>query len=295
MRLGWFRKSRRAPAEPGSAPERRSLEWLLDLVVCPNCRSKLQHRGEALRCDVCLRTYRLLGGVPVLRDGEVTVMPADHVSNALNEDVAAWLDGMQGPTLNLGAGATDRLIRNCVQLEYSIFRTTDVVGDAHRLPFPDGLFEAIVTFNTFEHLRDPATAARELYRVMKPGGRLMLQTAYLQPLHEEPHHYFPVTEWGLRQWFDGFQIDRLFVPENMNPSLALAWLASEILHHTGVTLGRDVSERLAGVTLGEWRALWNDKEARQGSVLWQSMMKLPQETQSRFSAGFQLEATKPET
>lgn len=220
-------------------------------------------------------------------------MPADHVSNALHEHVAAWLEGMDGPTLNLGAGATDRVIPNCVQLEYSVFRTTDVVGDAHSLPFPDGLFEAAVTFNTFEHLRDPALAARELLRVLKPGGRLMLQTAYLQPLHEEPHHYYNVTEWGLRQWFDGFQIDRLFVPENMNPSLALAWLSTEILHHTGSTLGWDVSEMLARVTLGEWRALWSDREARETSALWQTMMKLPQETQKRFSGGFQLEATKP--
>ncbi len=221
-------------------------------------------------------------------------MPPDHVSNALNEGVAAWLEAMDGPTLNLGAGATDRWIPSCVQLEYSVFRTTDVVGDAHRLPFPDGLFEAAITFNTFEHLRDPASAARELYRVLKPGGRLLLQTAYLQPLHEEPHHYFGATEWGLRQWFDGFQIDKLLVPENMNPSLALAWLASEILHHTGSTLGWDVSDRLARVTLGEWRELWTTKEARDSSPLFQTMMRLPQEAQARFAGGFQLEATKPD-
>lgn len=222
-------------------------------------------------------------------------MPPDHVSNSLNEQIAAWLEGMDGPTLNLGAGANDRWIKNCIQLEYSVFRTTDVVGDAHQLPFPDGVFEAAITFNTFEHLRDPALAARELYRVLKPGGRLILQTAYLQPLHEEPHHYFPATEWGLRQWFDGFQIDRLFVPENMNPSLALAWLATEILHHTGATLGRDVSERLGKVTLDEWRALWSAREDRESSPLYQSLMKLPQETQARFAGGFQLEATKPNT
>ena len=87
------------------------------------------------------------------------------------------------------------------------------MGDAHHLPFLDATFDAVVTFNTFEHLYDPPRAAAEIHRVLKPGGRLILQTAFLQPLHEPPHHYYNTTEFGLRRWFSDFEITRMHVSD----------------------------------------------------------------------------------
>ena len=43
--------------------------------------------------------------------------------------------------LNIGAGATTVPdMRNCIELEHKIFRHTDVVGDAHCLPFRNEIF-----------------------------------------------------------------------------------------------------------------------------------------------------------
>jgi SAM-dependent methyltransferase len=167
-----------------------------------------------------------------------------------------------------------------------------VAADAHQLPFADGVFEAVVSFNTFEHLYNPSRAARELYRVLKPGGRLLIQTACVQPLHEEPHHYYNTTELGLRRWFSDFAIQRCTVPENADPALALAWLATEVLHCVGLALGGEDSNELAGTTLEQWRELWTNRTACQGRI-WEIMQLLPAEAQKRFSAGFQLKATKP--
>lgn len=281
-----------APAV-GRQPKRRDLARLHDVLACPVCHAHpLRGDGASLSCRSCGAVFRVIDGVPVLRDGDVKVMPLDHVSNQLSEEVVRWLSSLDGLSLNLGAGATDQVIPNCVELEYSIFRNTDVAADAHRLPFKDEVFEAVVTFNTFEHLRDPAVAAQELNRVLKPGGRLMLQTAFIQPLHEEPHHYYNVTEWGLRRWFGDFSIDRLFVPENMNVSLALAWLVTEVMYQVGGTLGERARQDLAAVTLGQVQDLWTHSAERTGSSLYELLMRLPPESQKRFSGGFQLEATK---
>ena len=39
-----------------------------------------------------------------------------------------------------------------------------------RVPFPDGFFDCVYSFATFEHFRDPDGAAAELFRITKPGG-----------------------------------------------------------------------------------------------------------------------------
>jgi SAM-dependent methyltransferase len=47
-----------------------------------------------------------------------------------------------------------------------------VGGDALRLPFPDGAFDAVIASEVMEHLDDDRGAAAELARVLRPGGIL---------------------------------------------------------------------------------------------------------------------------
>lgn len=49
-----------------------------------------------------------------------------------------------------------------------------VVGDAERLPYPDGSFDRVVCNGAIHHLPDVQAALRELYRVVVPGGRIVL-------------------------------------------------------------------------------------------------------------------------
>jgi SAM-dependent methyltransferase len=43
-------------------------------------------------------------------------------------------------------------------------------GDAFHLPFPDASFDRAICSEVMEHVHDPATAARELASVVRPGG-----------------------------------------------------------------------------------------------------------------------------
>ncbi len=43
------------------------------------------------------------------------------------------------------------------------------------LPFPDGTFERILMVDAFHHVGDQVETARELWRVLKPGGRLVIE------------------------------------------------------------------------------------------------------------------------
>jgi SAM-dependent methyltransferase len=274
-----------------SSPSR--LNKLLSLLACPSCRAALQRGVDDLCCQGCGARFPLCEGRPVFwpNAANIKVMPDHHLSNEIPDHIQNWLTWFDGTVLNIGAGGTDYKFDNCVEFEACIFRNTDVVGDAHHLPFADEAFNAVITFNTFEHLREPKRAAGEIHRVLKPGGKLVLRTAFLQPVHEAPYHFYNTTEYGLRDWFDSFTITKLEVSDNFSPSHVIAWLTTELLSAVEATQGREAAQQLAATPLALWQTMWTNKAERKHPV-WQMLGRLPQDIQKRLSAGFQLEAVK---
>ena len=53
-------------------------------------------------------------------------------------------------------------------------RARILVGDAEALPLPDSQFQAVVCCDSFHHYPRPRAALREIYRVLEPGGVLLL-------------------------------------------------------------------------------------------------------------------------
>ncbi len=50
------------------------------------------------------------------------------------------------------------------------------VADAGELPFKDQVFDLVISCECLEHVPDPAKALTEMFRVLRPGGRLILTT-----------------------------------------------------------------------------------------------------------------------
>ena len=54
--------------------------------------------------------------------------------------------------------------------------TWKVRGVVERLPFPSGTFDAVHCDSVFEHVDDPARACREFHRILKSGGKVLINT-----------------------------------------------------------------------------------------------------------------------
>ena len=55
-----------------------------------------------------------------------------------------------------------------------------VSGDAYKLPFKDNCFDGIIVSEVLEHLDDPPAALKEIFRVLKKGGRFLVSVPYKQ-------------------------------------------------------------------------------------------------------------------
>ena len=65
--------------------------------------------------------------------------------------------------------AQARMAANLVQISFS-------TADAQSLPFADATFDVVFSCECLEHIPDPPQALREMARVLRPGGRLVLTT-----------------------------------------------------------------------------------------------------------------------
>ncbi|MFQ5905078.1 MAG: class I SAM-dependent methyltransferase [bacterium] len=85
--------------------------------------------------------------------------------------------------------------------------SADVHADALSLPFKDGSFDTVVSFQVLEHVREPDAMVREATRVLSPGGYAIVSAPHMWGLHEVPHDYFRFTEYGFRHLFESNNLE----------------------------------------------------------------------------------------
>jgi ubiquinone/menaquinone biosynthesis C-methylase UbiE len=88
--------------------------------------------------------------------------------------------------LTAGAGSVAGLDHSPDMLALSMKRNAEALaterlalklGDASSIPWADQSFDAVFTANMFFYVEDPAAVLDEVFRVLRPGGRLVIHTA----------------------------------------------------------------------------------------------------------------------
>ena len=213
------------PGDPAAEPRTRSFD--LEAIL------RLPMKEQALPgadLQVFLRQgcphFLPRGWLPVVR---LTQEGLGHPhSEAVQQIVKGAGDGL---ILDFGAGRTpDPFIRsNICYLDVHQYTHTDIVCGTPLLPFRDNVFDVVISQATFEHLQDPHRSALELLRVLKAGGTIHVETAFMQPKHADPGHYFNMTVQGLRSVMKPFGEVRSGVLPHQSPSWGLRMQTDAVL------------------------------------------------------------------
>jgi SAM-dependent methyltransferase len=115
---------------------------------------------------------------------------------------------------------------------------TDLLADAHKLPFANGTFDGVWIQAVLEHVLDPAAVVDQLHRVLKPGGIVYAETPFMQQVHERAYDFTRFTQSGHRWLFRRFE--EITAGPITGPATVLLWSIRYLLRALGA--GEKVSQ-----------------------------------------------------
>ncbi len=98
---------------------------------------------------------------------------------------------------------------------------TQIILDAHNIPFKDNTFDLIIFQAVLEHVADPYTCVNEAHRVLKDTGIIFAATPFMQQVHMKAFDFTRFTHLGHRRLFRKYkEIDSGI---SAGSGVALAW------------------------------------------------------------------------
>jgi SAM-dependent methyltransferase len=145
---------------------------------------------------------------------------------------------LQGLVLNVGSGLDARAFgRRVVRLDRFAPAASVRADAAAPLPFTDGAFDAALCTEVLEHVSDAGAVLREIARVVRPGGRVLVTVPFVYHYHEDPCDLRRYTPPGLRAALEdsGFDVE---LAAGLGNKLTALFLLTEAVHPIAKVLVR---------------------------------------------------------
>jgi SAM-dependent methyltransferase len=120
----------------------------------------------------------------------------------------------------------------------------DLHGSIEAIPVEDASFDVVLCLQVLEHVPDPAAAVRELHRVARPGGRVLLSTHGVYPFHPNPDDLWRWTHTGLERLF---RTNAEWASVTVRPGAGTAATVAMLVAHVVDLLGKRAGLRALGV------------------------------------------------
>jgi len=151
--------------------------------------------------------------------------PFYFARRSLMQHIKSLAHYINGKVLDVGCGEKpyQSLFQssNYVGLEISTNNTLqysnpDVYYDGNKFPFKDESFDAVLSFQVFEHVFEPDRFLSEVQRVLKDQGTILLTVPFIWDEHLQPHDFARYTSYGLTALLKKYNFEIIEYRKSLN-------------------------------------------------------------------------------
>lgn len=183
--------------------------------------------------------------------------PFYFARKGLFEHISALAPHVTGRVLDVGCGRKpyESLFRaSCyIGLEIDTVQNrknnkADYFYDGTTFPFGDAEFDSVILNQVFEHVFNPEPFLREVKRVLKDGGILLMSVPFVWDEHEQPCDYARYSSFGLRSVLENNDFVIMEQRKSINDIRVIFQLLNTYLYKITVT-GNKIADLLATIVL----------------------------------------------
>jgi len=101
------------------------------------------------------------------------------------------------------------------QMRTGHYGKIDFISDVLEIPVADGSFDVVICTEVLEHVPEPIRLIKELARILRPNGRLILTAPLGSGIHQEPYHFYGgYTPY----WYERFMPEYGFTNVKIEPN-----------------------------------------------------------------------------
>jgi SAM-dependent methyltransferase len=171
----------------------------------------------------------------------------NYISPVYNNhrSLSNFLNSIDGFVLNIGSGNSPRKtgILNVDLMDYD---NVDIICDIHDLPFKDESVDAVLNIAVLEHVKSPQLVLNEIYRVLKPGGKVFSVIPFMQPFHASPNDFQRFTLPGIEFLHNDFE--KVDSGVYAGPLSGALWVMQEFIAST-LSFGSNIVRNLLSIFL----------------------------------------------
>lgn len=211
---------------------------IIELLVCPRCKGNLRE----LECASCGLVFPLINEIPILINDENSLFKIQDFieskdttyksSSSLKRKIKRLIPSISinlrsrrnfqdffsrlakdAPKILIIGGAVEGngLVVEAIPAEIFVVESdvafgerTNLICDAHDLPFQSGSFDGVIVQAVLEHVLDPVRCVSEIHRILKKDGLVFAETPFMQQVHAGRYDFMRFTHLGHRRLFRHF-------------------------------------------------------------------------------------------
>ena len=172
------------------------------------------------------------------------VNPFYFTRKGLYKNISELMNAINGDVLDIGCGQKpyenlckcDKYIGlELDTLENRNYKKADYFYDGKSFPFKNSNFDSIILNQVFEHVFNPDIFLKEINRVVKINGRLLMSVPFVWSEHEQPFDFARYSSFGMKSLLKRYGFEVIECRKSVNDLGVIFQLLNDYIYKKTVT------------------------------------------------------------